>query len=173
MSEALDWTYRVAEIPDGGLRVTREASEAERTHLIEALGILGCQRLVAEFTIRAIGKGHYRLAGKVAGELTQACVVSLEPVAQSVEGSFDVEFWPEGSLPEAGEEEIGALGAAEIEPVVHGRIDAGRIVFETVATSLDPYPRKPGAIFEADAVEDSELFDAGPFAALRKLKDRS
>lgn len=173
MSEILDWTYRVADIPDGGLRQTREASEAEQARLAEALDVLSCRRLTSEFTIRAIGKGHYRLAGKVVAELTQACVVSLEPIEQTAEASFDVEFWPDGAAPQVAQEEIEVSSVAEIELIEHGRIDAGRIVFETVATSLDPYPRKPGAEFHSDAVQDAGISEAGPFAALRKLKDRS
>ncbi len=93
----------------------------------------------------AAGHGRYRLAGKVTAQLTQNCVVTLDPIAQNVEGSFDVQFWPPGKLPESGEEEVEALNAAEIEPIEHGRIDAGRIVFETLSASVDPYPRKPGA----------------------------
>lgn len=172
MSEALDWMYRVAEIPEGGLRQAREASGPELTRLAEALDVLSCQRLSSEFTIRALGKGHYRLAGKVVAELTQACVVSLEPVEQTVEATFDVEFRPEGSLPQLTQEEIEVSSAAEIEPIERGRIDAGRIVFETVATALDPYPRKPGAEFQPDTAQGEGMDEAGPFAALRKLKDR-
>lgn len=173
MSEALDWSYRVTDIPDGGIRETREATESERVRLAEALDIVSCQRLVADLAIRAIGKGHYRLAGKVTAELTQTCVVTLEPVAQHAEATFDVEFWPPLALPETTAEEVEALSAAEIEPIEHGRIDAGRIVFETVATALDPYPRKPGAEYHADRPENSGLDETGPFAALKRLKDRT
>jgi len=173
MSEALDWSYRVTEIPDGGLREKRDAGDAERARLAEALDVLSCRRLVSEFTIRSIGKGHYRLAGKVSAELTQACVVTIEPVETLAEGVFDVEFWPAGNLPQFAEEEIEALSAAEVEPIEHGRIDAGRIVFETVSTALDPYPRKAGAEFRPEDAGDTEFSDAGPFAALQKLKDQS
>lgn len=171
MSEAIDWTYRVTEIPDAGLRQTREATEAERTRLAEVLNLLACRRLVCEFTIRAIGKGHYRLAGKVKTDVTQACVVSLDPVEQTAEGDFDVQFWPPGALPESTEDELEALSAAEIEPIEHGRIDVGRIVFETLSASLDPYPRKPGAEYEV-APAGAEPSNVSPFAALKKLKDQ-
>ncbi len=53
-------------------------------------------------------------------------------------------------LPESGEEEVEALSAAEIEPIEHGRIDVGRIVYETLSAAIDPYPRKAGAEFAAD-----------------------
>lgn len=171
MSQPFDWSFRVTEIPNAGLHVTREATEAERASLAEELQIEACRRLRADFTIRAVGKGHYRLAGKISADVTQACIVSLEPVEQTAEGAFDVEFWPAGAVPGTAEEELEALSAAEIEPIEHGRIDAGRIVFETVATSLDPYPRSPGAEFGEGQAAPAGSTTTGPFAALKKLKD--
>jgi len=69
---------------------------------------------------------------------------------------------------------VEALSAAEIEPIEHGLIDAGRIIFETLSASVDPYPRKPGAEFTAEELGDgAAATKTGPFAALKKLKDRS
>jgi uncharacterized metal-binding protein YceD (DUF177 family) len=172
MNEALAWSYRTAEIPEAGLRQTRAATEAERAQVAEGLDAVSCESIEAEFTIRATGKGHYRLAGKVAARLTQSCVVTLEPVAQTAEGTFDVEFCPPAQLPQSGEEEVEALSAAEFEPIEHGRIDVGRIVYETLSAAVDPYPRKAGAEFATDEVGGPLVGDNGPFAALKKLKDR-
>ena len=99
MSEPLDWSYRTTEIPEAGLRQSRTATEAERAKVASMLEIVSCEQLSSEFVIRAIGQGHYRLAGKVAAQLTQNCVVTLDPLAQAVEGTFDVEFWPAGKQP--------------------------------------------------------------------------
>ncbi|MBC7832546.1 MAG: DUF177 domain-containing protein [Hyphomicrobium sp.] len=170
MSEALNWSYRTAEIPESGLRQTRAATEAERAQAAAALDVVSCEHIEAEFNIRAIGKGHYRLVGNVAARLTQSCVVTLDPISQRAEGSFDVEYWPSVELPERGEEEVEALGAAEIEPIEHGRIDVGRIVYETLSAAIDPYPRKAGAEFAADA-GNPPAGESGPFAALKKLKE--
>ncbi len=171
MSEALDWSYRVTEIPDAGLRQSREATESECARIAEVLDIIACRRLTSDFTIRATGKGHYRLAGKVTADVTQSCVVTVEPVQQVATGDFDVEFWPAGALPDVTADEIEALSAAEIEPIEHGRIDVGRIVFETVSASLDPFPRKPGVEFDS-AQGTAGGATISPFAALKKLKDQ-
>ena len=64
------------------------------------------------------------------------------------------------------------MSAAEFEPIEHGRIDVGRIVYETLSAAVDPYPRKAGAEFAADEVGGPLVGDYGPFAALKKLKDR-
>lgn len=173
MSEPLDWSYRTTEIPEAGLRQSRAATEAELAKVASSLEIVSCEQLTAEFVIRAIGQGHFRLAGRVAAKLTQNCVVTLDTLAQAVEGSFAVEFWPAGKLPESGEDEVEALSAAEIEPIQRGMIDAGRIVFETLSASVDPYPRKVGAQFEGEELSDAAApGDSGPFAVLKKLKDR-
>jgi len=169
MTEPFDWSYRTAEVPEAGLRQVRAATEAECAQAATGLGVVSCEHIDADFTIRAIGKGHYRMAGKVEARLTQSCVVTLDPIAQTAEGHFDVEYWPAAELPQGGEEEVEALSAAEIEPIEHGRIDAGRIVYETLSAAVDPYPRKAGAEFVPDA-EISEPRESGPFAALKKLK---
>ncbi|HWK37850.1 MAG TPA: DUF177 domain-containing protein [Hyphomicrobium sp.] len=168
---ALDWSYRTTEIPELGLRETRAATPEERAALATELEILSCEKLTASFTIRAVGKGHYRLAGELKGHVTQPCVVTLEPVSEAVAGDFDVEYWPPASMPESGEEEMEALSAAEIEPIEHGCIDAGRIVFETLAASLNPYPRKPGVEFEDSEPEPLSGSGGSAFEALKKLKE--
>lgn len=172
MSEAIRWRYRVTEVPERGLRQTRAATEAECGDLARALDIGGCQKLTCTFTIRSIGDGRYRLAGDLDAEVVQACVITLEPLQQKVKSDFDVAFWPATTISSPGEEEVEALGAAEIEPIEHGEIDVGRIVFETLSAAIDPYPRKPGAAFESeDAAGLSGPATAGPFASLKKLKD--
>jgi len=45
-------------------------------------------------------------------------------------------------------------------------IDLAAYVVEHLSLELDPFPRKPGAVFEPPAEEGS----ASPFAVLRKLK---
>jgi uncharacterized metal-binding protein YceD (DUF177 family) len=171
MSSLLDWSYRTTQIPEAGLQETRSASSTERAAVAQSLEILSCETLVSDFRISASGQGRYRLAGKLQAQVTQSCVVTLEPIQQRVDGVFDVEFWPPGSLPGVGEEEVEALSAAEIEPIEHGTIDVGRIIFETLSSGLDPYPRTPGAEFHPNADEVGSSA-SGPFAALQKLKDR-
>lgn len=172
MSEPLDWSYRTAEIPEAGLRQTRAATEAECAQVAAGLELVSCEGIEAEFALRGLGEGRYRLAGKVVARLTQSCVVTLDPVEQVAEGTFDVEFWPPGELPQSGaEEEVEALSAAEIEPIEHGRIDVGRIVYETLSAAVDPYPRKAGAKFAGEEAGGPLGGESGPFAALKKLKD--
>ena len=67
MSEPLDWSYRTCGNPGGGPAPNARCHRGgARASVAAALEVVSCEQLEAEFAIRAIGKGHYRLAGKVA-----------------------------------------------------------------------------------------------------------
>ncbi len=171
LSEALplDWTIETTAVPDRGLKGTRAATEPERVALAAALGLLSCDALEATYQIRAVGDGAYRLEGGIDAAVTQACVISLEPIAGRVAEAFSVEFRREVTTePVEGEAEI--LSAADVEPIENDRIAVGRIVYEALSAGLDPYPRKDDAAFEWT---DPKLAEGAgnPFAVLKKLKD--
>ncbi|HEY7670338.1 MAG TPA: YceD family protein [Hyphomicrobium sp.] len=168
MTEPLSWSHRGADVPEAGLEVTRAATSAERAAVAQALGILACDALSADYRVRPLGEGRYRMTGKLSAQVTQECVVTLEPVAETIAEELDVAFWPADSLPPSTDAEVEVLTAAEIEPIEHGQIEAGRVLFEILSASLDPYPRKPGARFEW---EDASPGAAGPFAGLKKLRN--
>jgi hypothetical protein len=175
MTGPLAWSHRTAEVPEAGLHVVREATPAEREAAAEALGIVSCEALSADYLVRALGGGRYRLAGKLTANVTQACVVTLEPVAETIGEEVDVAFWPAESLPgPRGEEEVEVSSIAEIEPIEHGQIEVGRVLFEILSASLDPYPRKPGARLEWEEQAGGQGRGAtGPFAGLKQLKNKS
>ncbi|MBS0235576.1 MAG: DUF177 domain-containing protein [Proteobacteria bacterium] len=171
MTEHLDWTEKTTEVPLGGLERTREANASERERVAQALNILNVASLSARYRIVSISGGAYRLKGTIEASVEQACVISLDPVGKEIEASFDVEFWPD-LKPEESEEEESILDGTDVELLEHGLVPVGRIVFEMLSASLDPYPRREGAEFNwtDPATEDAEKHN--PFAALSKLKDR-
>jgi len=174
MSGPLAWSHRTTEIPEGGLHERVAATGVERAAIAEELGLVSCEAVEANYAVRALGAGRYRLVGALAARLTQACIATLEPIAQTIGETFEVQFWPAGSLPDTGDTEVEALSVPEVEPLEHGLIDVGRVVFETLSAALDPYPRKRGASLEwQDPNDGEEAGAAGPFAALKKLKDQS
>jgi hypothetical protein len=170
---ALTWSHAQAEIPDAGLAVRRDADAAELRALAGALAVLSCPALRAEYAIRRIGEARYLMTGHVRGAVTQACVVTLEPVEQQIDERILVEVAADAPAGAAGERGDRAVLAeeAEVEPLVGGCIEAGRIVFETFAAAVDPYPRKEGATFDwRDPASGSGA--GGPFASLARLKTR-
>ncbi len=54
------------------------------------------------------------------------------------------------------------------EPIDNGMIDLGRVATDALFLAIDPYPRKPDAVFEplVDAADPEDH----PFAALKALK---
>ena len=171
MTEYLDWGHKVVDVPAAGFRHEREATESERQAIAGALGLLALNHLSARYRIEAISGGAYWLSGKISADVDQSCVVTLEPVNARIEELFDVEFWPHL---EAGDndEEASVLDAPEVEKFEHGIIPAGRIIFETLAASLDPYPRREGVEFNWQDPQANEPEKANPFAVLSKLKDK-
>lgn len=151
--------------------MTLEASVEERAALARRFGLVGIARLVADAALTRDGD-EIRAGGTLAGDVTQSCVASGEPVAAVVNAPFDLVFrpQPEGVRPD---EEV-ELGEAELDVVFYDgtAIDIGEAVAETLLLNLDPYPRAPGAeaALQAAGVKSEE--EAGPFAALAGLRDK-
>ena len=86
---------------------------------------------------------------------------------------IDLIFAPPEQIPElsdlvdeAAESDIEIPDAPE--PIVNGIIDLGRLATDALFLGIDPYPRRPDAIF-APPVEAADP-EAHPFAALKALK---
>lgn len=176
MKDILNWIEETRELGDNGRHVTRAANANEREAIAQMLDLLDCDELQFDYQLKPHGDGRYRLRGEVTARVTQACVVSLEPVHDEIGETVDLEFWPEHLLDQTtakGERSI--LEGDDPEALgPHGRIDTGRIALEVLSASLDPYPRKQGAEFEWREEEGAEGTEAAahPFAALAKLKER-
>ena len=145
---------KVDALPADGLTQTIEASPDERAALAALNGLPAIASLKANFTVRRSGRGGARVTGEVHAEVTQVCVVSLEPFAAIVDEPVDVRFAPAEAAEaarrvkddEAETVEIG--GEDPPDPIVDGKIDLGALAAEFFALGLDPYPRKPGIAFD-------------------------
>lgn len=173
MSALLSWSIPVAEVRDAGKHVTWSASEAERQALARELSILDVTRFDCDVRLRPLRLGRYHARGTVKAAVVQACVVTLEPVAATVEEVIDHEFWPQADVPRptstAHDEWIDPEAPDEAEPIENGRLGIGRLAYELLAAGLDPYPRKPGAELAIKAKPEA-IAEVHPFAALAKLK---
>lgn len=166
-----DWSVRTADIPARGLDVERAATPSQCQAIAQALDLIALNALTADYKVRPDASG-FRLTGKLRATCQQACIVTLDPVDAVVHETFDVRFVDgETAVPEAGGEgEV--LSAEEIEPFANGVLDVGRIVFETLAAGLDPYPRKDGAEFTWTDPAAADPAASGPFAGLAKLRPK-
>lgn len=151
-----------------GQRLDLAADEGERSAIARRLGLARLERLEAHAALTRTGP-CVRASGRIAASLEQSCVVTGEPVAACVDEPFTLLFVPELE-PTGADEEI-ELGERDCDVVFHdgAAIDLGTAIADTLALSIDPYPRSAGA--EAALKEAGVLAEeqASPFAALGKL----
>jgi uncharacterized metal-binding protein YceD (DUF177 family) len=160
---------RLDQIGGGESNVSIEADADERIALARRFALPRIDRLAARFVLcrdaaGIVAKGHLSAA------VTQACVVTDEPVPAVVEEDFALRFVPEGSEQDDDIE----LSEDSCDTVFYtgGSIDLGEAAAETLALALDPFPRSPGA---AQALKDAGVLseeEAGPFGALAALRDK-
>jgi hypothetical protein len=169
------WSVPVAiqDVPDCGRHFDLVAGENVRVALAKAIGLRALPRLQARFEVTRHGRDGLRAVGQVSATVGQICVVTLEPIDNEVEESLDLTFTPQAAVlapEEQGTRARGSKVAPEDapEPLIGGMIDLGVIATEFLTLAIDPYPRKPDAVFSAPAVPDDE--STHPFAALAALK---
>jgi uncharacterized metal-binding protein YceD (DUF177 family) len=148
----------------GPFRQEIDASEAERAALVRRFGLVSLARLKAVVELVREGGGTILLTAEFAGEFTQECVATLEPVVGSVEAGFVLRY----GLPEAEPATDGDDDPA-FEPLSGETIDIGEAVAQEFSLSLPPFPRAPDAVVEA---EPEEPAGDGPFAGLIRLAGR-
>ena len=170
MTDQLNWTHNAADIPARGFQHEREATESEREGIARALGLLALRHLSARYRIEAIA-GDYRLSGKISADVDQPCVVTLEPVNAWIDEPFDIEFWKHLEVSDK-DEDASILEVPDVEKFERGVIPVGRSIFETLAASLDPYPRRKGAEFNWQDPQAAGPEKSNPFTVLSKLKDK-
>jgi uncharacterized metal-binding protein YceD (DUF177 family) len=162
----------VARVGEAGLAQSVEAKAAEREKIARYLGLPALAALTAEVTLTPWrGKG-VRVQGTLRADVTQACVVTLDPVHGHVEASFERRFLPPEMLGRDESEQrevfVDPEGEDPAEPLDRD-IDLGEILVEELSLNLDPYPRKPGIEFHSD---EAGAPRETPFATLAKLKAR-
>ena len=173
MAGELSWDHLLEEIPAAGLTVERTADQEEGQRIAAALDLVACLSLQARYQITPLTLGRYRLAGTLQAVLEQTCVVTLEPVRSEIEETYAATYWPPQAMPAPAAGQVDIDGEPEAEPIAAGAIDAGRIVFESLAAAIDPFPRVPGAIFEGPLSSPEGDKRESPFAVLASLKDKT
>lgn len=143
--------------------------------------------------------GLLRLSGHLSAEVSQACVVTLEPVASRIEEDFTLLYSlepdplaapvagplaaPLAAPPAAPPAALGGAAAEVVvdpeaegppEPLGAAGLDLGEVVAQQLAEALNPYPRAPGAEHSGTSAAPATA-EPGPargFAVLEALKQR-
>ena len=168
MSDRFAHQLRLDQVRDGE-RLDLVADEQERSAIAKRLGLVSLDRLEAHVCLTRTGE-IVRAEGRLLAALDQSCVVTGDPVVAHVDAPFTLLFTPEP--PSGGLDEEVELGEAECDVVFYdgAMIDLGGAIADTLALSLDPYPRSAGAdaaLKEAGVMSEEQ---ASPFAVLAKLR---
>jgi len=165
------WQLPVAveAVAETGQHFDLVADAAVRTAVARVAGVRDLPRLQASFDVTRHGSGGLHVVGAVSATVGQNCVVTLEPLTNDIEETIDLVFLPRQAPPQQeGDAEIEPPAAKwnDPEPLIGGIVDLGALATEFLILGINPYPRKPGAVFEPLPESKAEN---GPFAALAKL----
>ena len=163
----------VAQIPDTGVHREIEAGPAARNAMADISGLREILSASASLDLTPEKAGRIHVAGRVRARIGQTCVVSLDPIENNIDEAIDLIFAPPEQIPELADlVDEAAESDAEIpdppEPIVNGVIDLGRLATDALFLAIDPYPRKPDAVFKP-LIEAADPEDH-PFAALKALQ---
>ena len=163
----------VAQLPDTGLHREIEADAATRQAIADIGGLREVLSAHASLDVTPKSGGRFQVTGQVRARIGQTCVVTLDPIENDLEEAIDLTFAPPDQIPQLSDlVDDAAESSEEIpdppEPIENGIIDLGRVATDALYLAVDPYPRKPDAVFEP-LVEAADPEDH-PFAALKALK---
>ncbi|MBT7941750.1 MAG: DUF177 domain-containing protein [Alphaproteobacteria bacterium] len=165
-----------------------EATPEECDHLARRLGLDAVLSLSAELILNPKKNGRLiHLEGGFRANIRQTCVITLDFLDSTVEGTLDLLYDTslDGSEEDLESFDIDGDASEESppEPVWDGHIDIGEAVTEQLALEIDPFPRTPGVSFDAYSTapeDENSTVDAtngpipksSPFAGLAQLKEK-
>ena len=163
----------VAQIPDTGLHRDIAADQIVRAAMAEVADLREVISATASLDVTPATGGRFHVAGHVRARIGQTCVVTLEPIESDIDEPIDLEFAPPEQIPQLADlVDEAAESGGDIpdppEPIEHGVIDLGRLVTDAIFLAIDPYPRKPDAVFDVPVVAPDP--EDHPFAALKALQ---
>jgi uncharacterized metal-binding protein YceD (DUF177 family) len=171
MTDRFAHHLRLDQLRDGE-RLDLAADEGECAAIAKRLGLPRIERFEAHVCLERTGE-VVRAKGRLLAALEQSCVVTGDPLAAHIDEPFALIFMPEPPV-DRPDEEI-ELGAGDLDVIFHdgSTIDLGGALADTLALSLNPYPRSAAAdaaLKEAGVLSEEQ---ASPFAVLASLKKSS
>lgn len=151
---------RLNEIGTGLERRIEPDGEA-RMRVARALDLESLDAFVAEMRVEP-NRAGWHLSGRVQAEAVQTCGITLEPLPVRIDERFGIDL-VEAVEAEPDEEVEISLDDDAPDVIEDAKIDLGQYAFEQLALHLDPFPRKPGAVF----VQPEEPAEISPFAVLK------
>lgn len=164
------------------VRFELEAEPGVRATLARLFGLVDVAAFRADIRLKWVPGGRMlRLRGRLHAEIVQTCVITPEPVENTIEESFEVLFEPRS--PDADPDSAALEGAADAmaaaQPLDGDSVDIAEVAAGELALAIDPYPRKTGASLEPSpgpgglwAAVHQGTGRASPFEMLAALKGK-
>lgn len=155
-----------------GRTMRLEADEAVRAAIAKRLDLVALDRFVVTAEVRAVA-GGIAAKGEIDAAVVQGCAATALPVPAKLTEPFDLRFLTGAEPVVDPDEEIEISdGDCDILPLEDDRVDIGEAAVQTLSLALDPFPRHPDAdriLAEKGVLREEQ---AGPFAALAKLRGK-
>jgi hypothetical protein len=150
-----------------------EAGPEERAALAEHAGVLTVPKFSARIGLKKLSPTRFEIHYDLAAQVTQACVVTLEPLTAAIARNFARQLHYVPNLRRAVDEKEVIISPEEEdapEEIDGLHYDLAGPLVEEFLLAIDPYPRAAGAQF-APSGEAGDRPES-PFAALKGLKSR-
>jgi uncharacterized metal-binding protein YceD (DUF177 family) len=153
-----------------GADVTIGAKGDDLARLAKWAKVESIEAFSADVELRRLSQTRFKLDYSLTADITQACVVTLDPVRSHIAREFSRELHVTGHSPadkggvltfDAGDDEA-------LEEVASPHFDLAGPLLEEFLLAIDPYPRAEGVAFETP--QDADDTSGNPFAVLKSLK---
>jgi uncharacterized metal-binding protein YceD (DUF177 family) len=181
MTEGLPFShsYNLARLGNAGDTVRFAADEAQRAAIAKWAGIPSLEKFETEVEIKKLGPNRFGRAFHLIADVTQNCVVTLEPVPSHMDRNFSRELVFVGTsrhrdAPDSatGPDLVLDTDQEEAPDEIDSlHLDLAAPVLEEFVLALDPYPRRPGVEFAPESPVSEP--PQSPFAVLKGLKQGS
>ncbi|MDX8525688.1 DUF177 domain-containing protein [Mesorhizobium sp. MSK_1335] len=158
----VSFVANVARLPQKGLPVVVEADGRQREALAAEHDLLSVENYRAELLVVSWKRNGVKVTGRVEADITQACIVTLEPVTAHIDEPVEALFLPERSklgregFEAGGEIILDADGPDSPETFFGDTIDVGALAEQFFGLAIDPYPRKQGVSLDIGGDDQSE-----------------
>jgi len=167
-SPPLERIYNLGRLARAGDEVSITAKHDELLRIAQWAEVRALDALTARVSLQKLSPVRFDYEAEMRAEVTQDCVVTLEPVRSLVERRVkrELHFAEPGAL--AGEISVDAEADDVREEISALHYDLAAPLLEELALAIDPYPRAPGVTFSPPSDEDGP--PESPFAVLKNLK---